>query len=334
MEIAAFILAVLALLPAGDMLKSFSSLPQREKRTYRALTFLVIGSIFGLMYALQSDDVYFDPNTGKPMKYYSVSPEGTFTFFSSPGYDPLTGNKLMPVTQDIILRSRGVVPEANRYQNHYESSENYQQSSQSTYDPPPDPVPEEEAQPDPPEQQESTEARNTSGNSWGLVDSKETATVTFMNWNKEPITVYNLANEEKCVLPGVSTRFHKLSSGRYRYFQNGEMLGSFEVVEGIDREVVIGQPQKEPERVETDRSREVSKPLGTLICENKTSGLVRVCDRSGVVVLIVPSRIKREVKLSPGRYTVYMGHQRGFIEIKANSTQNMECVDKISRYRR
>ena len=51
-----------------------------------------------------SKNVFFNPNTGAPLKYYSITPDGEYKFYSSGGFDPVTGDTLKIVTKEIVLK--------------------------------------------------------------------------------------------------------------------------------------------------------------------------------------------------------------------------------------
>lgn len=102
-------MAVIVALPLGKLFLAYTPIPQKYKSWYRAAIFVVIGVFFLFIY-FGGKDTYFDPTTGKPLKYYSISPIGQYKFYSQPGFDPETGDSLRPVTKDVILKSKGVKP--------------------------------------------------------------------------------------------------------------------------------------------------------------------------------------------------------------------------------
>jgi|GEM_PF-1708934 len=104
--IAAFLVAIIVALPLGRFLLAYTPIPQKNKTLYRSLTAVVI-ALFFLFIWFGSQNTYFDSQTGKPLKYYSISPNGTYHFFSAPGFDPVTGDRLEPVTKEIVLKSKG-----------------------------------------------------------------------------------------------------------------------------------------------------------------------------------------------------------------------------------
>jgi hypothetical protein len=103
--VTALIMAIIFYFPSGKLFRSFLPLPQKNKRTYRAIVFLILAAMFFSAHFF-APDVYFDRETGKPLKYYSISPEGGYRFFSSGGFDEITGDSLKPVTKEIITKSR------------------------------------------------------------------------------------------------------------------------------------------------------------------------------------------------------------------------------------
>jgi hypothetical protein len=101
--ISVLIMGVLLALPLWAFIFSFLPVPQKNKRGKR----LIVMSVFALMFVASffaSKQVYFNPDSGKPMKYYSISPEGEYKFSTSDGYDPVTGDKLQPITKDIVIK--------------------------------------------------------------------------------------------------------------------------------------------------------------------------------------------------------------------------------------
>jgi hypothetical protein len=107
--VAAILMIAVVMLPLGKVVLSFGPLPQKNKGLYRSLVFIVVCLFFTAMY-FGSKETYFDPTTGKAMKYYSLSPTGEYKFYSEPGFDPLTGDKLKVATKTIILDSKGLLP--------------------------------------------------------------------------------------------------------------------------------------------------------------------------------------------------------------------------------
>lgn len=98
--IAFLFLALLFGTPLGGFAWSFLPVPRKDKKKKRFI-FLAVLSIlfFGAYFA--SRDVYFDPATGEPVKYYSVDANGEYKFSSSGGYDPVTGEALRPVSGEV-----------------------------------------------------------------------------------------------------------------------------------------------------------------------------------------------------------------------------------------
>lgn len=74
-----------------------------KRRAKRVLVMLIFAAFF-FSYYFVSQDVYFNPSTGESLRYYSVSPYGEYQFYSTTGFDPVTGDELLPVTKDIILK--------------------------------------------------------------------------------------------------------------------------------------------------------------------------------------------------------------------------------------
>lgn len=104
---AALALAVIVMLPFGRIILAFTPLPQKRKNIYRTLVFLGIALFFSLTY-WAARNTYFDPDTGRPVKYYSLLPNGEYRFYTEPGYDPLTGDALKEVTSEVSMKSSGL----------------------------------------------------------------------------------------------------------------------------------------------------------------------------------------------------------------------------------
>ncbi len=49
---------------------------------------------------------FFNPITGEPQVWYYQYPDGTFEFYDKPGYHPITGTPLQPVTQQVYFEWR------------------------------------------------------------------------------------------------------------------------------------------------------------------------------------------------------------------------------------
>jgi hypothetical protein len=118
-SIASLLLAIVVMLPLGKMTLSLTPIPQKNKRLYRALIFVFIGIFFVFTY-FGNRNIFFDPHKGVPLKYYSEV-NGKIKIFSAPGFDPETGDSLLPVTKEVILTSKGIqlkkeVTPANRSQ--------------------------------------------------------------------------------------------------------------------------------------------------------------------------------------------------------------------------
>lgn len=103
--IAFLLLALLFGTQLGGFIWSFLPVPQKNKKRKRFILLAVLGVMFfGAYFA--SKNVYFDPKTGEPVKYYSVGPDGEYKFSSSDGYDPVTGEELKPVTSEMFKKIR------------------------------------------------------------------------------------------------------------------------------------------------------------------------------------------------------------------------------------
>ncbi len=47
---------------------------------------------------------YFDPLAGDAIVWYSLRPDGVIALFPLPGFDPVTGAQLLPITQDVVKK--------------------------------------------------------------------------------------------------------------------------------------------------------------------------------------------------------------------------------------
>jgi len=101
--IVALLMSLLFILPIGGFIWSFFPVPQKNKKTKRFTVMAIFAVIFFASY-LSSRNVFFSPETGEPLKYYSLAFDGGYNFYSSEGYDPLTGDKLIPISKDVIAK--------------------------------------------------------------------------------------------------------------------------------------------------------------------------------------------------------------------------------------
>ncbi|MFH1161722.1 MAG: hypothetical protein V1696_00360 [Candidatus Jorgensenbacteria bacterium] len=104
--IAAVIMAIIFALPLLAFLRSFLPFPQRKRVMYRVSILSFFAILFFASYIL-SQDVFFDPDTGAPLKYYTIRPDGAYKFYSTGGYDAFTGDTLKRVTKEVVLRYSG-----------------------------------------------------------------------------------------------------------------------------------------------------------------------------------------------------------------------------------
>lgn len=101
--ISAVLMAIIFALPIWGFLRSFLPLPQKHRKIYRLSTFICFALFFFALY-FSSQNVFFNPDNGEPLKYYSVASNGQYKFYSSGGYDHLTGDALKKVTKEIVLK--------------------------------------------------------------------------------------------------------------------------------------------------------------------------------------------------------------------------------------
>jgi len=104
--VAAIAMGIIVVLPLWGIILAFSPIPQKNSGVYRLIAFLLIAAFFLLSY-YAGKDVFFDRETGKAMKYYTIQPNGEYKFYSEPGYDPVTGDLLKPVTKEVITKFKG-----------------------------------------------------------------------------------------------------------------------------------------------------------------------------------------------------------------------------------
>lgn len=104
--VAFLLLALLFSTPLSGFIWSFLPIPGKNKKRNRLISLSVLSILFFGSYFL-SRDVYFNPETGEPVKYYSITSNGEYKFFSSDGYDPITGDKLKPVSSEMIREMEG-----------------------------------------------------------------------------------------------------------------------------------------------------------------------------------------------------------------------------------
>jgi hypothetical protein len=98
-----FLLALLFGTPLISFVWSFLPIPQKNKKRKRFILLSVLAIFFFAVY-FSSKNVYFNPESGKPTKYYSLGPNGEYNFYSSGGYDPVTGDKLQKVDKETVLQ--------------------------------------------------------------------------------------------------------------------------------------------------------------------------------------------------------------------------------------
>ncbi len=77
---------------------------KKEKRISQLIVLVYIALFFFSMYLL-GRNTYFNHATNEPSKFYTVTPEG-IRFFDSPGFDPVYGKELKPVTPQLIEQIR------------------------------------------------------------------------------------------------------------------------------------------------------------------------------------------------------------------------------------
>jgi hypothetical protein len=111
--ITALLMALIFTLPFWGFLRSFLPFPQKNKKLYRASVFICFAAICFATYYF-SQDVFFDTTTGTPLKYYSIHPNGEYKFYSSEGFDPLTGDTLKRITKETVIAYLNADGKVNR----------------------------------------------------------------------------------------------------------------------------------------------------------------------------------------------------------------------------
>lgn len=101
--IAAILFACLLGAPLGRLIWSFFPVPQKSKKKNRFISLLIISLVFFVSFFV-SQNVFFNSETGKTLKYYVVAVDGEYKFSSSAGYDPVTGKKFKPVIKEVAQR--------------------------------------------------------------------------------------------------------------------------------------------------------------------------------------------------------------------------------------
>ncbi len=102
-----FAFAVVAV--ALSVPSSFIWLFGRRKRSRAGLAALGVWGVACLLVYTVGSNVYFDRNTGEPLRYYADTPEGR-SFSFTPGFDPKYGVPYKPYTREIAERSASVLP--------------------------------------------------------------------------------------------------------------------------------------------------------------------------------------------------------------------------------
>jgi hypothetical protein len=54
----------------------------------------------------RSQNIFFDQNTGVPLRYYVINNKGECSFSNKPGFDPTYGIKYEPATKEIVLQCK------------------------------------------------------------------------------------------------------------------------------------------------------------------------------------------------------------------------------------
>lgn len=97
------ILAIFFGTPLGGFIWSFIPVPQKNKKIKRCIFLSFFAVAFFSSY-FTSKNVYFNPENGKPLKYFSIGVNGEYNFSNSDGYDPITGDKLQQVDRATIIQ--------------------------------------------------------------------------------------------------------------------------------------------------------------------------------------------------------------------------------------
>lgn len=97
------VLAVFFGTPLSGFTWSLLPIPQKNKKRKRFIFLSFLALSFFISY-FTSKNVYFNPENGKPLKYFSIGVNGEYNFSNSDGYDPITGDKLQQVDKATIIQ--------------------------------------------------------------------------------------------------------------------------------------------------------------------------------------------------------------------------------------
>ena len=100
--IAVVLLALIIGTPISGLIWSFLPFPQKNKKRKRFIFLLILASVCFVSFFV-TKDVYFNSETGEPIKYYSIRND-KYEFSSSGGYDVITGQKLKPVIKEVVMK--------------------------------------------------------------------------------------------------------------------------------------------------------------------------------------------------------------------------------------
>lgn len=252
--VAAIFMAIFVAVPLGLMILSFSPIPFKNKGAYRSIFFLLAAGLFLLTY-FGGKDTYFNPKTGEVVKYYSIRPNGEYLFYSEPGYDPVTGDKLLPVTKDIISKSKGWYREpAKPYQEPAK-----RKAPESYYVPPSPPPPKVESKPiesyaAPPQvspDEEPTPVARPQVYTWPT-PAVSTCSVRFQNIGDQGSVILNRSQREILRLGVHETATIELTPGTY-YWRgaNDSRINSFNVPSRDEYRISIrvNSPQNTSRRI-------------------------------------------------------------------------------------
>jgi len=331
--LAALAVSLLFVFPIGKMILSFSPLPQKKKQLYRSLVFVAVSAFFILAYFGQRD-VYFDPSKGDALKYYSET-NGKYKIYDRPGFDPITGDSLLPVTRDVVLKSKGLYievveppderPGISGYNNPVLES---RQSEPQAMESPPEvnddaddnsdrnattmrkksvSSPRREVEADNYDE-DGVMTRRSMSSSRREIEAGNSIMCVISNHYRGRLLVTNLSTRRVFTVPALVVDTVYLVPGAYSAAHADEVINFTVRSETIDYVFGDFNPVEKVMNFEVrgnDRFNQSEDSPGTLICENASLKRVTVYKEHNIVkvLTVLPSETKAIV-LPPGKYII------------------------------
>lgn len=101
--------------PLGGFIWSFFPIPMKNKKIKR-FSFLISLAALCFISFFTSKNVYFDPASGEPRMYYSIGIDGKYNLYETDGFDTQTGDKLLPITKEVIKKMNEIEAKKNEVQ--------------------------------------------------------------------------------------------------------------------------------------------------------------------------------------------------------------------------